>query len=62
MVLHRVLHHCGLLVRAVFPGLVFPLLMTLHLHRIAALHHRVATHFGFRLHGLPTLILSECRD
>ena len=39
--LHGTLHHCGLLVRPVFPGL-FPLVLTLHLHRIAILHHRVA--------------------
>ena len=56
------IRHGGLLMHPVFPGLVFPLVMTLHLHRIAILHHRVTTHFGFRLHGSSTLILSECRD
>ena len=44
--LHGVLHHPRLLVRPVFSGLVFPLVLTLHLHRIATLHHRV-THLRF---------------
>jgi len=40
--LHGTLHHCGVLVRPAFPGPVFPLVLTLHLYRIAILHRRVA--------------------